>query len=482
MPGNREVSPVPANLRKVSLEKDEHEDADPSMAEEEVAEEKPYMVDVFSGPNAPLAVAFEYCGWRADTLDKAITGSDDLNNPVRQSTLADQVKRAAFVSAAFDCSTKSRAREIPRNFGDGSRAPEPLRSQKHPEGLPSIKGEARKRVDKDNEVTDFMLGLLEDHDLQGGGSVRENPLRSLHWWLAKEQEMMASGRWKDKTYAACVLHGARRKQQRLRHNIGEIDNWPPMDCKHIHDPQEWEPHEGLGGKYWPSREEAEYTAALAFYIAISVSWWAMRRGYAKMKIPKLPRIENSGDKRPWLKIHPKALREWAMLPMALGLGIDPPHAGGIPVRRSTDEVHQHSPGGGSKDLPPDHVYVGQGRGPHELQRSKWASPFVPGSHGTATECVCFYLDHLRKTELLGDIHELLGKTLVSDQKPGEPCIKDALAAEVYASNGKTAAQDTEARSEAARSFETSDGGSTRRVHSYRDRAGHERSSRSGILR
>ena len=51
----------------------------------------------------------------------------------------------------------------------------------------------------------------------------------------------------------------------------EIDEWPPMDCWHIHDPKEWELQELNSVKYWPSKEKAEYTAALAFYIASPVS-------------------------------------------------------------------------------------------------------------------------------------------------------------------------------------------------------------------
>ena len=91
---------------------------------------------------------------------------------------------------------------------------------------------------------------------------------------------MDSGRWKDKRYAACALQGARCKQQRLRHNIDEVDEWPPMNCHHVHDPHEWKPQMIENHMYWPSKEEAEYTAALAFHVAVSASWWAMRLGYA----------------------------------------------------------------------------------------------------------------------------------------------------------------------------------------------------------
>ena len=113
----------------------------------------PSMVDVFSGPNAPLASAFRMCGWQSETLDREIRASDDLNSTARQRKLAIQMKSATFVAVAFDCSTKSRVREIPREFEDGRRAPGPLRSEDHPEGLPSFQGAEKKRVEQDNTVT-----------------------------------------------------------------------------------------------------------------------------------------------------------------------------------------------------------------------------------------------------------------------------------------------------------------------------------------
>ena len=407
----------------------------------------PSMVDVFSGPKAPLASAFRMCGWQTEALDREIRASDDLNITARQQKLAIQMKSATFVAVAFDCSTKSRVREIPREFEDGRRAPGPLRSEDHPEGLPSLQGAEKKRVEQDNTVTDFVLELLKDHDAKGGGSMRENPNRSLHWWLQKEQEMIDSGRWADKRYAACVLQGARCKQQRIRHNIEEFDEWPPMNCHHIHESNEWEPQMSEGIKYWPSKEEAEYTAALAFYVAVSASWWAMRRGYAKMRVPRLPQIESTGDKRPWLRVHPKAFREWAMIPTALGLGIKPPWAGGIPARISIEELDFRikTTRGKPAELPAEHVYIGQGHHSHRLIRNKWASPFLPGIHGTASDCVGFYLDHIRKQGLVDQIQELQGMTLVCDCRPGEPCTGDALAAEFYASQVEDNEQKTVAK-------------------------------------
>ena len=422
----------------------------------------PTMIDVFAGPNAPLASAFSMCGWQAETWERRIRASDDLNSAAGQQELAAQMRSATFVAVAFDCSTKRERKEkeraqravseIQEAFEDGSHVPGPLRSENHSEGLPSLRGADKEKIKQDNTGNNLVLGLLKEHDEQGGGSMRENPNRSVNWRLRNELEMGHSGRWTDKTYAACVLQGARCRQQRIRHNIEEFDKWPPMDCHHIHDPDEWKPWMSGDTKHWPNEEEAEYTAALVFYIAVSASWWAMRRGHAKMKVPRLPQIESTGDKRPWLRIHSKAFREWAMIPMALGLGIELPQAGGIPAhvavkdldgwnldgktQGSTSEEDHDTTGGEPAELPAGHVYIGQGHRWHRLRRTKWASPFLPGVHGTASDCVGFYLDHIRKRDLVEQIKELQGKTLVCDCKPGEPCTGDALAAECYASEAR----------------------------------------------
>ena len=131
----------------------------------------------------------------------------------------------------------------------------------------------------------WMLTQLQKHAEGGGASVREN----LHWYLPQEQAMMESGLWKDTQYSACVFAGARSKLQCLRHNVQEIEEWPPLMCHHTHHPREWEPQESSDGRWYPSKAEAEYTAALAFTVA--ASWWAARVGRARLTVPRMPAIE-----------------------------------------------------------------------------------------------------------------------------------------------------------------------------------------------
>ena len=117
----------------------------------EAPEDKPpLMVDLFCGPNLPLGKAFLYCGWRCLPVDWALDPSHDLSNPQRQDSIREQLQDAVFAAAALDCSTKSRAREIPRDLGDGKPGPRPLRSDRYPEGLPDLPMADQLRVSKDN--------------------------------------------------------------------------------------------------------------------------------------------------------------------------------------------------------------------------------------------------------------------------------------------------------------------------------------------
>lgn len=75
---------------------------------------------------------------------------------------------------------------------------------------------------------------------------------------------LCNGRTPHTPYARC-------KHQALRHNLEEIQQWPPANCHYVHDPQEWTPNTSSDKRVYPSKEEVEYTAVLAFAIAVSAS-------------------------------------------------------------------------------------------------------------------------------------------------------------------------------------------------------------------
>ena len=72
-----------------------------------------------------------------------------------------------------------------------------------------------------------------------------------------------------------------------------------------------------GSLTFPSKEEAEYTASLAF--DCSLRFLAARMGLAKLHVPRFLFVETAGRREHWLHIDPRALREWAMAPTAISL-------------------------------------------------------------------------------------------------------------------------------------------------------------------
>ena len=165
----------------------------------------------------------------------------------------------------------------------------------------------------------------------------------------------------------------------------------PTSSAIAHAADEWQPYLQNGQRVFPSKE-AEYTASLAFGIAVSASWWAVRMGLAKLHVPRF--------RGHWLHIDPRALREWAMAPTAVLLGLRPSH------RSST---WQRS---------------------HRLPVTKWSSPFVPGHNCDPSCWLPLYVEHVMQ-HLAEDLPELTGCVLACDCEMDMVCEGDALAGLVF---------------------------------------------------
>ena len=76
------------------------------------------------------------------------------------------------------------------------------------------------------------------------------------------------------------------------------------------------------------------------------------------------------------------------------------------------------------------MYVGQTEGCSKSPRTKWASPFVPGQHGTPAECFTKYVLWFRSQEVLRNaLSEIAGKELACECPHSQPCHADFLAAQ-----------------------------------------------------
>ena len=164
------------------------------------------------------------------------------------------------------------------------------------------------RVERDNKAGGFVLEEIQAMVQRGGATIRENPGRSFHWELPEEKRLMDSGQYWETEYSACVFQSARCKYQKLRHNVLEIAQWPKAPCAHTHASDEWRPWTEHGQRVYPSKEEAEYSAGLAFALAVALSWWAVRVGRAVLHVPRMPPMETVGRREHWLELHPQSMR------------------------------------------------------------------------------------------------------------------------------------------------------------------------------
>ena len=150
---------------------------------------RPVLLDIFSGVHAPLSKAFLWCQWEIIApIDIEIDQDLDVSRPAVRRAIREVLPSAG----AMSCATKSRARE--KRPG-----PPPLRSEECPRSL----------------VTTCWRCSTGAQNL---ACLRENPLRSLHWWGPIAQFVYQEGDWFD----LCVFGGARRKAQKFRHNIPEL--------------------------------------------------------------------------------------------------------------------------------------------------------------------------------------------------------------------------------------------------------------------
>ena len=100
--------------------------------EEDNEDELPCAVGLMTGPWAPLETTLVWLGWRVRTYEKLGTPFNppaDLLDPEVQAEAEEDIRIAHLVTCAMDCSSLSKAREIPI---DGSRVKsQPLRDDQH---------------------------------------------------------------------------------------------------------------------------------------------------------------------------------------------------------------------------------------------------------------------------------------------------------------------------------------------------------------
>jgi hypothetical protein len=185
----------------------------------------------------------------------------DLTSPSDQLPIKSMLtpdSDVVFVWFGLPCGTMSRARNIP--LAD-RRGPQPLRSERHPRGLPALGPADAAKVAAANALVSFARDCITLCDLAGIKWAIENPARSLLWWFPEMIELVAHARAPptiDVLYDACMLGGERPKHQRIRTTFVELAalGSPPYgacDGSHRHKP--W----GINAEgTFNTAQEAEY--------------------------------------------------------------------------------------------------------------------------------------------------------------------------------------------------------------------------------
>ncbi len=277
---------------------------------------------MFSGPNAPVACALAWCGWEVIAYDKVFGEACDLASSDGQKSAGADVRRADVVMWAPACDTMTKAREIP--IPNHPRPPPPLRDAGHVLGRPHLSEKDQRRVEEANNFVDYMWDSIDELLPIGVGTGIENPKLSWLWHFPRAKTIKSRPQWGHWEYDACTHVRARAKHQVIEGNIEEF-RIVVGRCQHMHEDNEWTPFQKPDGTWsYPGHAEAEFTANLAFNIAIACSMYAVRvRGY-RMPIPKPLGVSEVGSRIGWTQLPPEAYRRQMMAPVAQRLGFTPP--------------------------------------------------------------------------------------------------------------------------------------------------------------
>ena len=143
--------------------------------------------------------------------------------------------------------------------------------------------------------------------------------------VPRMKRLIARAGWVEAEHRLCSHFGARCKRRWTAGNVEEVKLLHHPDGYHLHDETEWKPWYSDSEDRWkyPTKEEAEYTASLPFSYATLVTMAAVRRGRAKMRVPRLPRADPPGSRCGCSSCDPRTLREWMMPVQARAIGRAP---------------------------------------------------------------------------------------------------------------------------------------------------------------
>ena len=196
---------------------------------------------------------------------------------------------------------------------------------------------------------------------------------------------------------------------------------PHNACHHVHEANEWaHAIRPDGTRHFHTKDGREFTADLAYHVALSLTFWAARTGRIVVAVPKLfIRPVETGSRKGWTEVPPHFFRETAMLGVALRLGLSHPFVTmeGKPRLLCADDVQSDSKG---------YMYIGTGNARLRLSRSPMAPDYEIGRDGAAEHCLLHYAVRATAGGVDGMVAALRAcppavYALVCECKRGEPC-------------------------------------------------------------
>ena len=161
-----------------------------------------------------------------------------------------------FVHLAPPCGTASRARLIQRSSSD----PPIVRTDQHPDGLPSLQGELAARVQAANQLYAITVDIAELCLAHGVLYCIENPNRSFMWDTAHMRSWLQARSPQHTIFHHCEYGSARRKCTRFVHCIPGL-HLRTCSGTHAHEP--W----GKTASGWATQEETAYPWGLCRALA-----------------------------------------------------------------------------------------------------------------------------------------------------------------------------------------------------------------------
>ena len=181
------------------------------------------VVEVFCG-SANLAFEFHKQEFKTSAVDSRFNKDMprvksinlDLTLPEDQRVLWEMILDAEveFVHFGVPCETASRAREV--RLKNTSIDPQPLRSDRFPDG-PTLSGEDATKIEKANALYEFTAKAILVLAGKGIGWSLENPENSLLWktsWMRQVAQVLEEEK-REVSFQMCMHGGGRPKKSKL---------------------------------------------------------------------------------------------------------------------------------------------------------------------------------------------------------------------------------------------------------------------------